>query len=152
MINLIPFAANEPDVFDYFDAFNHFMHTPVQQSKPSYYQCKTDIAEYKDYFEVACELPGFDKKEIKIDIKDNTLSITAEHEKEEKKVDEQEQTDNEYPQYVRRERSMANFKRSFNLEQIDTNGVKANYENGILTIKLPKEMPKNTESISIDVA
>ena len=86
MINLIPFAANEPDVFDYFDAFNHFMHTPVQQSKPSYYQCKTDIAEYKDYFEVACELPGFDKKEIKIDIKDNTLSIIAEHEKEEKKV------------------------------------------------------------------
>ena len=128
------------------------MHTPVQQSKPSYYQCKTDIAEYKDYFEVACELPGFDKKEIKIDIKDNTLSITAEHGKEEKKVDEQEQTDNEYPQYVRRERSMANFKRSFNLEQIDTNGVKANYENGILTIKLPKEMPKNPESISIDVA
>lgn len=154
MLNLIPFSTNEPDVFDYFDAFNRFFSHPVAAS--SFVQCKTDVAETKDSFLLTAELPGFSKEDINIELKEDVLTITASHKKETKqsKPEKQQEEQETKPAitYLRRERQEVSYKRSFHIENIDAAGIKANYNNGILELMLPKTMPKEPERIKIDVA
>lgn len=153
MLNLIPFSTNEPDVFDYFDAFNRFFSHPTATS--SFMQCKTDVAETKESFLLTAELPGFSKEDINIELKDDVLTITASHKKEvEEKEPKQaeEQADKPSITYLRKERQEVSYKRSFHIENIDSANVKANYNNGILELTLPKRMPKEPERIKIDVA
>lgn len=154
MLNLIPFSNNEPDVFDYFDAFNRFFSHPAATS--SFVQCKTDVAETKDSFLLTAELPGFAKEDINIELKEDVLTITASHKKETKQEEPEEQSKEQEAApavtYLRRERQEVSFKRSFHIENIDASGIKANYNNGLLELIVPKSLPKEPECIKIDVA
>ena len=77
------------------------------------------------------ELPGFDKSDINIDLKDNLLTISASH-KEEKNEDSKDK-------YIRRERYYSSYSRSFRVNDVEPGDIDASYNNGILEVKFPKK-------------
>ena len=92
---------------------------------------KTDIREDKDNYVIDIDLPGFDKKNIKIDITDGYLTINA-------KVNN-EDNDNNKGKYIRKERYYGECSRSFYIgDEVKPENVKANFKNGILTLEVPK--------------
>ena len=92
---------------------------------------KTDIRDKGDSYLLEAELPGFQKEDIDIQLSDNNLTISAEHKTE---SEEKDQKGN----FVRRERTWGSYSRSFDVSDIDTARIKAAYQNGILTLTLPK--------------
>ena len=92
---------------------------------------RTDIRDTGDAFVLEADLPGFGKEDIHIDLDDNYVTIQAErhsdYEKKDKKGD-----------YVCCERSYGSFARSFDTTGIDTGAMKAAFENGVLTLTMPK--------------
>ena len=105
---------------------------------------RTDISETNDAYKLEAELPGFAKEDIKVDIDDDTLTIKAEH-------SEQNDEQNDAGEYVRRERYYGSYSRSFNVSEIDVDGISAAYENGILTLNMPKKVPVNPESRHLEI-
>lgn len=100
-----------------------------------------DLLENENDYEVKANLPGFDKKDINISINKNELVIEANHEdeKEEKK-----------DSYYRCERYSGNFKRTIALtEKCDAKSIKAGYNNGVLSITIPKTEPEPAKKIDI---
>lgn len=93
-----------------------------------------NIKETDKSFELDLAVPGMDKKDFKIELKDGSITISAKHEN---KVEET----NEKERYSRREFSYQSFSRSFVLAEdlVDTEGINAKYENGILNVSIPKK-------------
>ena len=104
---------------------------------------KTDIRESEDAFILESELPGFSKEEIRVEIKENKLHISAEH----KSDSEEKESDN----YVRRERSYGSFSRSFNLKGISTDEITASHKDGVLCVILPKEKHKEDSGRILEI-
>ncbi|MBQ1464306.1 MAG: Hsp20/alpha crystallin family protein [Ruminococcus sp.] len=104
--------------------------------------CRTDIIEAEDKYILEAELPGFEKDEIKLDINGDLLVITAEHKTE---------ANAEEVKYIRRERTKGAYKRSFDISDVDAEGIDAEYKNGILAITLPKKKPAEPLSKSVDI-
>lgn len=106
---------------------------------------KTDIRDTGDSYTLEADLPGVKKEDIAIDLSDGTLTITAqrhsEFEQKDKKGD-----------YVRCERSYGSFSRSFDTTGIDTENIKASYNDGVLTLTLPKQQAQipTTKRLAID--
>ena len=105
-----------------------------------------NIKENTDAFTVEVAAPGFEKGDFKIELNLNTLSISSE-----KKV-ENETKEGEV--FTKREFSYQSFSRSFTLPQIaDGDRIEANYQNGILTVLIPKReeaKPKPARMIEIN--
>jgi HSP20 family protein len=105
-----------------------------------------NIKENSDAFTVEVAAPGFEKGDFKIELNLNTLSISSE-----KKV-EAETKEGEV--FTKREFSYQSFNRSFTLPQIaDGDRIEANYQNGILTVLIPKReeaKPKPARMIEIN--
>lgn len=102
---------------------------------------KSDIKETDMAYIVETEMPGFDKKDINVEVEDGVLTISAETQK-----DSEDKTEN----YIRRERHTGKYIRSFSFENIDNESVKAKYDKGILTVELPK-VQKNVVKKGIDI-
>ena len=81
---------------------------------------------------------------IHIDIDDDILSIHAEHK--DSKGEKDDKGD-----YIRRERYYGSYSRSFNVSEIDVEGIKAAYENGVLTLTMPKKAPAKPESKHLEI-
>ena len=96
---------------------------------------KTDVHETEDSYELDVDLPGFKKEDINIDIDKDCLTISAERKSEEK----EDKGDNGF---VRRERYYGSFSRSFNIKGIDTDGITAEYNDGVLTLTMPEKTPE----------
>jgi HSP20 family protein len=90
-----------------------------------------NISESEHGYKLEVVAPGWNKEDFKIDLDQNTLTISAEL-NEQKEAKEEKQ--------IRREYSFRSFKRSFTLdESIDAEQIAAQYVNGILTLNLPKK-------------
>ena len=97
---------------------------------------KTDVNETDQGYEVAIDLPGFKKDEIKLELNDGYLTISAE-----KGLDKDEK--DKENRYIRRERYAGSMSRSFYVgESLTEQDIHAKYENGILTLDVPKEDKK----------
>ena len=96
---------------------------------------RTDITEKDGVYTLTAELPGFKKEDISIDIDKDCLTIAAE------RKDESEDEDKER-NYVRRERFYGSYSRSFNVKGIDTEAITAAYNDGVLTLTMPKKEPE----------
>lgn len=97
---------------------------------------KSDIKETETSYIVDAELPGYSKEDIKVELSDGILTISAETKKE-----SEESKDN----FVRKERYVGKTCRSYSFDDVDEENIKAKYENGILTIellKIAKKEPK----------
>lgn len=129
MFDLMPFGRRD-DWFRSLESMEKDLFNGFGGSLGSF---RTDVLDKGDRYVVEAELPGFDKKDIKIDIEDGYLTIRAEHteEKEEK----------EKGHYLRKERRYGSFARSFDLSDVEESKIKASYDNGLLTLALPKKEP-----------
>lgn len=105
---------------------------------------KTDITDEGDHFVLEADLPGFDKKDIHLDITDNTLTINAERHSEHEQKDKKDK-------YVRIERSYGKYSRQFDISGIEADGIKAKYDNGVLTLDLPKKQEKAPEARHLEI-
>ena len=92
---------------------------------------KTDVIEKDGHYELEADLPGFDKDDIHVDVKDDVLTVSAEH-----KEDKEEKKEGKY---LRRERGYRSFRRSFRVDGLNQEDIKAQYKNGVLTVTLPKK-------------
>ena len=103
---------------------------------------KTDISDQDDHYLLEADLPGFDKKDIHLDISDNILTIDAErHSEHEDKKDK----------YVRVERSYGKYSRQFDVSSIDTERISAKYQNGVLKLVLPKKQEAIPETKHLEI-
>ncbi|PNR93988.1 heat shock protein Hsp20 [Petrotoga sp. 9PWA.NaAc.5.4] len=103
-----------------------------------------DVYETEDDFVVECELPGLDKRDIKVKLDNDVLTISAE-----KRSSDEVKKGNIY----RQERYFGKIERSIRLpEYIDKDDIQAKYENGVLKVIIPKKESAKGESkeISID--
>ena len=90
-----------------------------------------NIQEMDHQFIIDVAAPGLEKADFNIKLEDETLTISVSKEK-----SNEEKTD----QLIRKEFSYFNFERSFNLDgKVDKSDINAVYENGILTLTLPKK-------------
>ena len=119
------------------DIFDDFVPT-----KRENHQMRCDIYEEGGLYTIEMDIPGFDKKDIKIENNDNYLTITAEKNNEENK---------EEKNYIRRERAYGKYQRSFYVGDLDSDNIKANFSDGILKVTIPKkEEIENKKIIEIE--
>ena len=101
---------------------------------------KTDIREKDDSYELDVDLPGFKKDEIKIQLKDGYLTLSAA-----KGLDKDEK--DKKGNYIRRERYAGAMQRSFYVgDALTQEDIKAKYEHGILKLSVPKKEAKAVET------
>ncbi len=103
--------------------------------KSTWFKPSLDIASGSNDYIIKLELPGVDKKDIEVEVHNNTLTIKG------KKKQELEEKEKDY---YRIERSYGSFKRVLNLpEDADTDNIVSEHKDGILTVKISKkEIPK----------
>ncbi|GAD52281.1 small heat shock protein [Halarchaeum acidiphilum MH1-52-1] len=99
-----------------------------------------DVADTGDAYEVRTDLPGYDRDGIDVELDGRTLRVRAERETE-RSVTER---------YVRRERHHESIERAVTLPgDVQEAGTSARHENGVLTVRLPKDGP-NEEHIAVE--
>ena len=142
---MLPSIFGENLFDDFFD--DDFMRFPAWSGRDPLYGkhaknlMKTDVRETEHTYEVDMDLPGFKKDEIKVDLKDGYLTISAA-----KGLDKDEK--DKEGKYIRQERYAGACSRSFYVGDVETKDVSAKYEDGILKISLPKEAKKELPASS----
>jgi HSP20 family protein len=100
-----------------------------------------DLYEKDDHFVIKAELPGVNKKDIAIDLKDRVLTLSGERSYENEVKDEN---------YYRRERSYGKFQRAFTLPaDVDSDKIKAEFNDGLLQIEVPKPEEQKPKKVTI---
>ena len=144
----------------------------IMENEPFYRVPSTNIIESEDVFYILMELPGLDKKNVKISLQEGILELLGEksikhkEKKEEKKEkDKKEKKDEKKDKdkkkekykeikgnYLRREIRTSNFFRCFHLpEDIVPEEIDASFKNGILQLKIPKKSAKISEKKVIEI-
>ena len=100
---------------------------------------KTDVKDVQDHYEVAIDLPGFQKDEVNVELENGYLTISA------AKGLDKDQKDKE-GHYIRQERYSGSCSRSFYVGDVKPEDIHAKYEDGILKLTVPKEDQKAVES------
>ena len=128
---MMPSIFGESLFDDFFDGFTkpmkHFGSMTNQTTA-----MKTDVKEHDKAYELDIDLPGVKKEDVKAELKDGYLVVSATHgsSKDEK---------NQEGKYIRRERYYGTASRSFYVgEQVKQEDIKAKFENGILKLVIPK--------------
>ena len=132
------------DLFD--DFFGDSFFSPTVRNVRTEKLMKTDIVEHDKDYEVLVDLPGYDKKNIEVNVDNGYLNIHAKIEKEEDEKDKDK--------FVRRERFYGECSRSFYLgEEVKQEDIKASFKNGTLSVKVPKveEHKKLPEKKTIEI-
>lgn len=132
------------NLFDDFmdDAFerNFFGNRNPLYGKHSKNLMKTDVKETDNGYELDIDLPGFKKDEITAHLENGYLTVSAA-----KGVDKDEK--DKEGRYIRRERYSGSMTRSFYIgDAISEEDIKAKYEDGILSLSIPKKDPKAVEA------
>lgn len=104
-----------------------------------------DIKDNGDSYELKADMPGVDKDDIHIDLDGDRLTISAERHSEFEEKDKQ-------GNFVRCERSYGSFSRSIDVSSIDTDKLNAAYENGVLTLTMPKRESVQPSARRIPIA
>ena len=139
---LAPSIFGMNDLFDDFGDVFEFSPTFRKQVAATG-NISSDIKELADGYQIEMELPGFSKEEVKAQLKDGYLTITAEHNAENKEENNEEGQKKEAVKYIRRERYYGKCQRSFFVgKNVTEEDINAKFENGILTMYVPKEVKK----------
>lgn len=133
-----PFREMEEFERDFFAPFGNFF--GIQDLA----EFKTDVTDEGDHYLLEADLPGFDKKDIKLDINGDTLTVHAERHS---KVEEKDKKD----KVIRMERSYGSYSRQFDVSGVDTEKIKAKYDNGVLKLTLPKKETSLPESKHLEI-
>ena len=131
---LVPSIFGESLLDDFVNDFA-FPYAPAKKvyGKEAASLMRTDVKETKTGYELEIELPGVKKEDVKAELKDGYLTISAEKSLEKGK-------ENKQGKMLRQERYSGVMQRSFYVgEHLTEEDVKASYENGVLHIKFPKK-------------
>ncbi len=120
------------------DIFDDFLSTKKEQNM------KCDIYEENNNYHIEVDIPGFDKKDISVEVKDGYLTISA---VKNNVVEDKDSKRN----YIRRERVCGKYERSFYVGDLDEDKINAEFNNGMLKIVVPKkEKQENKKIIEIN--
>jgi HSP20 family protein len=123
--------------------FNDVFDRKGEESSLTAWAPAVDIYETEHELVVKADLPEVDPKDLDIRVENNILTIRGER-KFEKKVNE----DN----YLRVERAYGSFARSFTLANtVNSDAIKADYQNGVLTLTIPKREEAKPKQIKVNV-
>ena len=134
MFELIPFErrGNRVSAYDPFRMLDEMERSFFGgNNHPAMSTFRTDVTDTGDAFVLDAELPGFKKEDIKIDVENDCLTISAE-----RKLDEEEKQKN----FIKRERFYGSFSRSFDVSGVNVDGIEAAYNDGILRLTMPKKV------------
>ena len=134
MFELIPFErrGNRVSAYDPFRMLDEMERSFFGgNNHPAMSTFRTDVTDTGDAFVLDAELPGFKKEDIKIDVENDCLTISAE-----RKLDEEEKQKN----FIKRERFYGSFSRSFDVSGVDVDGIEAAYNDGVLKLTMPKKV------------
>ena len=116
---------------------------PEEALTTTSYAPPVDIYEDEHDITLKMEVPGIDEKDIDIRMENNTLTVRGE-----RKIEKEEKEEN----FRRVERQYGSFTRSFTLpNSLDPEQVSANYEKGVLKIKLAKKAEAKPKQIKVNV-
>ena len=141
MYSLIPLSRREDNIFRYMDDIERSFFNNTISGKD---QFRTDISETDKGYLLEAELPGFDRNDINVQVDGDMLTISATHNEESGEKDPE-------GNYIRRERRYGSFSRSFSAEGIDVENISAKYENGVLSLELPKVHEEAPQSRKIAI-
>ena len=100
-----------------------------------------DLVETPEHFVLRADLPGMTQDDVKIEFDDGTLTVSGERKAEHESKNEG---------YYRVERAFGSFSRSLTLPQgVDAEAVTANFENGVLEVRIPKPEERKPRRIEI---
>ena len=144
MFELIPFDRrnHRVSVYDPFRAFDEMERAFFGSQQPSVLSFRTDVTDTGESYKLEAELPGFKKEDIKIDIENDCLTISAER---------REEKDEKRPNFVKRERLYGSSSRSFDVSGIDVDKISAGYADGVLTLELPKKVETAPASRRLEI-
>jgi len=131
---------------DIFDAMNDWLDFPRNffDNKEMSKMMQSDVAENDKEYTVKVDMPGMDKSKININYNDGVLSISGSR----KSFKDNSKKDNSI---IHKERMEGHISRSFRLPNVVASNIHAKYDNGVLTITLPKQSAGNGDnSIQID--
>ena len=104
---------------------------------------RVDIFEEENRYELTADLPGIQKEDVKVEVRDNVLTLRGE-----KKMEEERKDKN----YRLSERYYGEFTRTFTLpENVDRNAIDAEYKDGVLHLSIPKTEKAKPKQIEVKV-
>ncbi len=114
------------------NVFDDFFNTPLFTRNESN-MMKTDIKEHDNGYELTIDMPGVKKEDIKAELNDGYLTVSAESNSSKDEKDEK-------GKYICRERYTGSYSRSFYVgNAVTEEDIKAKFENGTLTLEVPKK-------------
>lgn len=131
-----------PSIFDgslVDDFFDDFAMPKVDKAFYNNAMMRTDIKQTDTSYELDIDLPGMNKDDVKIELKDGYLTVNAQRKENKDEKDKE-------GKYLRRERYVGSMTRSYYVgSDVKQEDVHAKFENGILQISFPKEKPAQVE-------
>lgn len=142
MFELIPFKKRSNDMFSIFDEFERSMFDGFRSVPMPRSGFRTDIKDNGQEIVMEAELPGYEKKDISLELNDGYLTISAKKD---------EETEDKKDNYIRRERRYGAVSRCFDVSGINEEAISADFKDGVLKITLPKTevKPKTSKLIEI---
>ncbi len=133
-------TSMKSSVFDDFDyIFGNVLKPNIEEAERFVPAC--DFVEGADYFAISLDMPGIEQKDIQIEAKDGVLLISGER---------KQQTSFLEGDFFRNERFYGQFERSFGLpKEFNVDKIEAHFENGVLSIMVPKSEHSQTKKIEI---
>jgi HSP20 family protein len=124
--------------------FNAAFDTPAGNGGARRWTPAMDLVETGEHFVLRADLPGLTESDVNIELEDNVLTVSGERKSEHESKGEG---------FYRVERSFGSFSRSLTLPKgIDPEGVTAEFENGVLEVRVPKPEQRKPRKIAIGSA
>jgi HSP20 family protein len=146
MFGLTPYNRRNSEITrrgDLFNVFEDFFHDSfLPTSFGGMQSIRADISETEKEYRIDAEIPGAKKEDIKLDLRDDVLTISVEH---------NEEVEEERDRYIRKERRHGSYSRSFYVDNVRNEEVSAKYVDGILSIRLPKQEGERKDRYKIDI-
>lgn len=144
MVYPIPFKKNNQNQGGYLQQFlEPFFHDDFFHSFQSVGNLfHVDLRETNDSYQIEADLPGIKRDQIHLEYANNYLIISAKREFTSEPNDEN---------FVRRERKYGEFQRSFHIDNVDEDLINATFDNGVLTVTLPKKETHHVSGKKIEI-
>jgi len=147
MFGLVPFnrrnsLSPRKGPFDLDSFFDNFLNDSFAGFFTAAHPIRADIKENDKEYVIEADIPGAKKEDIRLELADGVLTLGVEH---------NEQIDEERENYIRKERRYGSYCRSFRVDGVSEDKVTAKYENGVLTVRLPKTEEAKPKSHRIDI-
>ena len=127
-----------PSFFNLMDKFMNDEFNSVNTKQPA-----VNISEKDQHYELVMMAPGLTKADFSISLEKEYLTIS---------YTKTETSEAETPKFIKKEFSQESFKRTFTLnENLDGEGITAKYDNGLLTVMIPKVVKEETPNKTIEI-